>query len=166
MEEQFRSTSYELIIILKFEYLVTNYQHIIFMWHFFRSPLTNHFDLPGSQSIFGISQDPPMCEDTSLSQDDFFQKGIWVEYPLTSLPLWPPGSLSAGMWSRRSHDSLNEKWMRSWMRNVWSGQGPASSLICAAIFVLELQSIGNESLVALLWWVPIFLLPRDCGLCG
>ena len=34
MEEQFRSTSYELIIILKFEYLVTNYQHIIFMWHF------------------------------------------------------------------------------------------------------------------------------------
>ena len=34
MEEQFRSTYYELIIILKFEYLVTNYQHIIFMWHF------------------------------------------------------------------------------------------------------------------------------------
>ena len=49
--------------------------------------LASHFDLPGSQSIFGISQDPPMCEDTSLSQDDFFQKGIWVEYPLTSLPL-------------------------------------------------------------------------------
>ena len=24
-------------------------------------PLANHFDLPGSQSILGISQDPPMC---------------------------------------------------------------------------------------------------------
>ena len=23
-------------------------------------PLANHFDLPGSQSIFGVSQDPPM----------------------------------------------------------------------------------------------------------
>ena len=31
---KFRSTAYELIIILNFEYLVTNYQHIIFMWHF------------------------------------------------------------------------------------------------------------------------------------
>ena len=107
-----------------------------------------------------------MYEHTSLSQDDFYQKGRWVEYPLTSLLLWPPRSLSAGMWSRRSHDSLNEKWMRSWMRNVWSGQGPASSLICAAILILEFQSIGNESLAALLWWVPIFLLTWDCGLFG
>ena len=24
-------------------------------------PLTNHFDLPGSESIFGVSQDFPMC---------------------------------------------------------------------------------------------------------
>ena len=24
-------------------------------------PLVNHFDLPGSLSIFGISQDPHMC---------------------------------------------------------------------------------------------------------
>ena len=40
-------------------------------------------DLPGSQSIFGISQDPPMWVHTSLSQDGFYRKGIWVEYPLT-----------------------------------------------------------------------------------
>ena len=146
-------------------WVTPSWQFELLLWGSFFQLSFGHFDLPGSQSIFGISLDPPMCEDTSLSQD-FFQKGIWVEYPLTSLPLWPPGSLSAGMWSRRSHDSLNEKWMRSWMRNVWSGQGPASSLICAAIFILEFQSIGNESLVALLWWVPIFLLPRDCGLCG
>ena len=46
-------------------------------------PLTSHFDLPGSQSIFGDSQDPPICVDTSLSQDGFYRKGIQVEHPLT-----------------------------------------------------------------------------------
>ena len=30
----------------------------------------NHFDLPGSQSIFGLSQDPPMYVHTSLSQGE------------------------------------------------------------------------------------------------
>ena len=35
-------------------------------------PLANHFDLPGSESEFGISKDPPMCVYTSLSQD-----GLW-----------------------------------------------------------------------------------------
>ena len=37
------------------------------------------------------------------------------------------------------------------MRNTWSGQGPASSLNCSAIAVLEFQSTGNESPVALPW---------------
>ena len=32
-------------------------------------PLTNHFDLPGSESIFSVSQDLPMCACASLSQD-------------------------------------------------------------------------------------------------
>ena len=29
----------------------------------------SHFGLPGSQAIFGISQDPPTCAQASLSQD-------------------------------------------------------------------------------------------------
>ena len=37
-----------------------------------RFPLVNYFDLPGSQSIVGISQDPPICVHTSLSQDGFY----------------------------------------------------------------------------------------------
>ena len=41
-------------------------------------PLANHFDLPGSQSILGISQDPAMCEHTSLGQDGFYQRGVWL----------------------------------------------------------------------------------------
>ena len=32
-------------------------------------PLANNFDLPGSQSVFVISQNPPMCAHASLSQD-------------------------------------------------------------------------------------------------
>ena len=40
-------------------------------------------DLPGSQSIFGKSQDPAMWVHAPLSQDGFCQKGIWVEYPVT-----------------------------------------------------------------------------------
>ena len=35
------------------------------------------------------------------------------------------------------------------IRNMWPGQGPAFSLNCSAITVLEFQSIGNESPVAL-----------------
>ena len=34
-------------------------------------PLTNHLALPGSESVFGISQGPPMCACASLSQDGF-----------------------------------------------------------------------------------------------
>ena len=34
-------------------------------------PLTNHLALPGSESVFGISQGPPMCACASLSQGGF-----------------------------------------------------------------------------------------------
>ena len=36
-------------------------------------------------------------------------------------------------------------------RNMWSVQGPASSLNCPAILVLEFRSIENESPIALPW---------------
>ena len=41
-------------------------------------PLANYFDLPGSQSIFCLSQDPPLCGHAFLSQDGFYQRGLWV----------------------------------------------------------------------------------------
>ena len=34
-------------------------------------PLTSHLALPGSESVFGVSQGPPLCVCTSLSQDGF-----------------------------------------------------------------------------------------------
>ena len=49
-------------------------------------PLANQFDFPGSQSIFGISQEPSMCAHASLSQDGFYHTGTWIDRPLTLLP--------------------------------------------------------------------------------
>ena len=43
-----------------------------------RFPLTNHFDLPDSKSVFGVSQDRPTCAGTSLCQDGFYRRGLWV----------------------------------------------------------------------------------------
>ena len=36
-----------------------------------RSLLASHLALAGSESVFGISQGPPMCVHASLSQDGF-----------------------------------------------------------------------------------------------
>ena len=41
-------------------------------------PLANHFDLPDSQSILGISQDPAMCARISLGQNGFYRRCIWL----------------------------------------------------------------------------------------
>ena len=32
-------------------------------------PLASHFDLPGSEYVFGISRDPPMCLCISVKMD-------------------------------------------------------------------------------------------------
>ena len=49
-----------------------------------------------------------MCEHASLSQDGFYQKGVWVEPPLTRLPFGLQGAFSVRMWSGRSPDFRNE----------------------------------------------------------
>ena len=124
--------------------------------------------------ILGVSQDPSMCVHT---------------------PLWPSRSLPAHVWSGRSPDFRNEKcvlWaglnvglasfpfdlqgaflrvcgqgglLTSGMKSVWSGQGPASSLNCPASLLLEFQSIGNKSPVALPSGGPFYLLSDNEPLC-
>jgi len=39
-------------------------------------------------SSFGISQDPSMFVHASLSQNEFYCKGLWVEHHLTLIPHW------------------------------------------------------------------------------
>ena len=42
-----------------------------------RFPLTSHFDLSGSESAFGISQNPLMCACSSLCQGELWWRGLW-----------------------------------------------------------------------------------------
>ena len=60
---------------------------------------------------------------------------------LSITPLWLSRSISVHVWLGSSPDSENEKYV------VW--QGPVSSLNCPAILILEFQSMGNESSIAL-----------------
>ena len=121
-------------------------------------PLSGCFDLPGSQSVFDISEDPPMCVHASLSQDGFYPKGLWVDHPLTS----PPFDLQGAFLCMCGPGGL----LTSRMREMWPGQGPASCLNCPALLVLESQFTGNESPIALPWqggggWGGIYLPPAS-----
>ena len=40
--------------------------------------LTNHFSLPGSESVFDLSQSLPMCARSPFSPDGFQQRGLAV----------------------------------------------------------------------------------------
>ena len=42
---------------------------IIFMQHFFQVSFGQSFHLPGSESVFGISEGLPTCAHSSLNQD-------------------------------------------------------------------------------------------------
>ena len=100
---------------------------IIFLGLFSSFPLANQFDLPGSQSMFGVSQDPPLCVHTSLSRDGFYQQGVWVAHPLTEFS----SGLQGAFLRMYGQGSLLTS------RNMWSEQGPAASLNCPAVLILE-----------------------------
>ena len=105
-------------------------------------PLTNHFDLPCSKSVFGISQDLPMCAHTSLSQDGFYLRGIWIDN-IT----WhhSPSDLQGAFLCMCSRGDLLTLRMRNMWSHVLPGQGPASSLNCPVILVSGYQSTGTNS---------------------
>ena len=90
---------------------------------FYWIPLANHFDFPGSQFIFGISQGPPVCAHVSLSQDRSYCKDLWVDkYHLPSLPFDVQGVFLCMC----GHGGL----LTLRMSNMRLGQGPASSFNC------------------------------------
>ena len=99
----------------------------------FGFPLANHFDLPHLQPIFGLSQDPSICAHAFLAKMDLLGR--------TSLDTAP----NIGLQGAFLHMYGREGLLTSGTRNMWYGQGQASSLNCPAILCLEFQSIGNES---------------------
>ena len=51
-------------------WVAPSWQFVLLLWGISsRFPLISHFGLPGSQSIFGASRNPPMCTYASLSQE-------------------------------------------------------------------------------------------------
>ena len=104
--------------------------------------LANHFDLPGSRSIFGLTQDPPMCVHTSLTKGESYQRGALSTASLDfapSLACKEPFLCTCG-WGGL---------LTSGRRNMWSEQGLASSLNCAAVLVLEVCSSQGMNLQSL-----------------
>ena len=51
---------------------------ITYTGHFFQVSFGPSFDLPDSESVSGISQDPPMWAHSSYSQDGFYLRGLWI----------------------------------------------------------------------------------------
>ena len=110
---------------------------ITFMGYFFWFSFGKSFDLLVSQPIFGVSQYPPTCVHTSLSLDGFYRKGIWVEHHLHNSPLTSKEPFRC-MCGQRGL-------LTSTIRDMWSEEGPASSLNYPAIFVLEFWLTENVS---------------------
>ena len=100
-----------------------------------------------------------MCARTSLSQDGFHRRGLWV-VGITYYGVAPPPFLTSKELPSREGllDFKNEKYVVSYLL---SGQGAASSLNCPAILVLENQSTGNESPIAYPGWGGTHLPPTS-----
>ena len=94
-------------------------------------PLANHFDLPGSKCVFGISQDFPMCAHASLSQDGFYQRGLWVDWT-SSLGITP---LLISKEPFCACVVREVSWLREWgihglLFSTWAGPSLFSQLSC------------------------------------
>ena len=89
-----------------------------------------------------------------VNQSGYYQKGIWVgNIPWANSPL---ASKEPFMFMCCQGGLLTLG-----MRGMWSGQGPDSCLDCLTNLILEFQSIGNESPIALPWQVGEVLLPQE-----
>ena len=82
-----------------------------------RFVLADHFHLLASESIFGMSQGPPTCACSSLSQDGLQRRGLWatdiIRYEVTTpLPL---------LTSKEPFFAcvVGEVFLTSRMRNMW-----------------------------------------------
>ena len=96
-------------------------------------PLASHFDLPGSESVFGIPRDPPMCLHISVKMDST------AEAYESSKEL----SSQEGLLNVK-----NEKCVVSYL---YIGRAQPS-LFVLLIDILEFLSTGNKLLIAHPGW--------------
>ena len=105
---------------------------ITYMRHYFLGFLWPiPFDLPGSQLVFDISQDPPICGHASHPRWILQKKHVDRAF------LDLHGAFLEYVWLRRSPDFKNEKYVLSYLL---PGHSPASSLIILLLLVLEFQT--------------------------
>lgn len=110
-------------------------------------PLANHFDLPHSQSLSGISQDPFVCTHL-LAKMDPTTKAFGQSIPWHGNPLGLQGAFLCTCGAGKSSDFVNEKYM------VWAR--PASSLNHQAALILGV-SVNRE------WISNCFTLAGEGG---
>ena len=92
-----------------------------------------HFDLPHSESVFNISQDPPKCVHTLLAKMHSTKENYgW----LSITPLLTSEEVS----SLEGLFDIN-KWGKY---GLLSGQGPVSSVNCPDVDIFEFLCAGNE----------------------
>ena len=136
------------------ERVMPSWQFELLLWGISSGfPLANHFDLPGSKSVFGISQDFPMCVRASLSQDGFYQRGLWVGWHPS------PFDLQGAFLHMGSRGGL----LTLKMRTVWSlifylgrAQPPVSIVLLFPPWSIGPQETNSKHLP----WGPICLLPQ------
>ena len=95
-----------------------------------------------------------MCVHTSLSQDGFHRKGVWVEHPLASFPF----GLQGAFLCMCGQGSL----LTSRMRNMWSGRALPPHLIVLLLssWIFSPQGMNLQSLYPVGSWGSIYLLPH------
>ena len=110
-------------------------------------PLANHLTLPGSESTFGLTQGPPLCMCTSLSQDGFPCRGLWEAwYHLLwgcAPSLFDPQGGFLNMCSQGGLlDLKNEKYVVS-LSLIWAGL--SSSLLLPLSLSWSICPQGTDS---------------------
>ena len=109
-----------------------------FMVHFFWASFDQSFDLPGSESVLGISQYPPLCVHASLRQDGFQQRGLWHHL------LWS-GALSVFDFQGFCVCAVEKGFLSLIMRNMWSFIWSGPSLLCHTALMESLSTGSNCS---------------------
>ena len=107
-------------------------------------PLASHFDLPGSESVFGVYWDPPICVNISPQR------------PMGRLSITP---LLTSKELSSQEGLLNFKSEKCVVSYLYMGRAQPS-LFVLLMDILEFLSTGNKLLIAHPGGGAVYLLPQ------